>query len=166
MCVWSHYDGWPARVEKGKSGLILMGDLPRKKKYGLIVMGDLPKEKERVVSFFGWPTQRKEWPHSYGWPTQKNNEVVSLWWVTCPMKKILENEWASGLMKTCKGNHTCTVEILKLIFLYFWIFLKYIKNIGQNLDSNKDYPNIGINKILTLIEFGFKFNNFIIQIQK
>jgi hypothetical protein len=71
MCVWSHYDGWPTQnegwsyydgwptqVEKGKSGLILMGDLPRgrvasllwvtypgKKKMenGLILMGDLPK---------------------------------------------------------------------------------------------------------------------------
>ena len=39
---------------------------------GLIVMGDLPKKKERVVSFFGWPTQGEEWPHSYGWPTQVN----------------------------------------------------------------------------------------------
>jgi hypothetical protein len=37
-------------VEKGKSGLIVMGDLPRKKD-GLIVMGDLPKWKmERGVS--------------------------------------------------------------------------------------------------------------------
>jgi len=29
-------------VEKGKSGLILMGDLPREKN-GLIIMGDLPR---------------------------------------------------------------------------------------------------------------------------
>jgi len=29
-------------VEKGKSGLILMGDLPRGKN-GLIIMGDLPR---------------------------------------------------------------------------------------------------------------------------
>jgi len=35
-------DGWPTQVEKGKSRLILMGDLPRGKN-GLIIMGDLPK---------------------------------------------------------------------------------------------------------------------------
>ena len=39
---WSHCDGWPTQVEKGKSGLILMGDLPRGKN-DLIMMGDLPR---------------------------------------------------------------------------------------------------------------------------
>ena len=37
-----------------ENGLILMGDLPRKKNNGLIVMGDLPKWK------------KEEWSHSLG----------------------------------------------------------------------------------------------------
>jgi hypothetical protein len=38
------------RLKNAENGLIVMGDLPRKKN-GLIVMGDLPKWKmERVVS--------------------------------------------------------------------------------------------------------------------
>ena len=48
--LWVTYPG----KKKMENGLILMGDLPRKKNDGLIVMGDLPKWKgERVVSFFG-----------------------------------------------------------------------------------------------------------------
>jgi len=42
-------------VKKGKSGLILMGDLPRGKN-GLIIMGDLPKVKKKDG----------EWSHSNG----------------------------------------------------------------------------------------------------
>jgi hypothetical protein len=34
--------GWPVQVEKRKSGLIVMGDLP-KWRNGLIVMGDLSR---------------------------------------------------------------------------------------------------------------------------
>jgi hypothetical protein len=60
---WSPCNGWPTQGEKRKSGLIVMGDLPRwknglivmgylqRKKDGLIVMDDPPKwKKERVVS--------------------------------------------------------------------------------------------------------------------
>ena len=58
-----------------KSGLIVMGDLPRWKnvKNGLIMMGDLPKWK-------------KWWSHCDGWPTQVEKMMVSLWWVTYPKK--------------------------------------------------------------------------------
>ena len=42
MCVWSHYDGWPARVEKRKSGLILWVTYPGERN-GLIIIGDLPR---------------------------------------------------------------------------------------------------------------------------
>ena len=46
----------PGKKKKMENGLILMGDLPRKKNGGLIVMGDLPKWKGgRVVSFL-WVT--------------------------------------------------------------------------------------------------------------
>jgi len=44
------FSGATCPSEKRKSGLIVMGDLPRWKN-GLIVIGDLPKEKKgRVVS--------------------------------------------------------------------------------------------------------------------
>jgi hypothetical protein len=39
---WSHCNEWPTQVEKKKSDLIVMGDLPRWKN-GLIVMGDQPR---------------------------------------------------------------------------------------------------------------------------
>jgi len=45
---WSHYNGWPIQVEKGKSGLIVMGDLPRGKN-GLIVIGDLPRKNNGLI---------------------------------------------------------------------------------------------------------------------
>ena len=77
MRVWSHYDGWPARVEKGKSGLILWVTYPDKKKDG-------------------------EWSHSYGWPTQKKKYMVSLWWVTCPRKK---EEWSHSLGDLPRGRN-------------------------------------------------------------
>jgi len=45
---WSYCNGWPTQVEKRKSGLIVMGDLPRWKS-GLIVMGDLPRWKNGLI---------------------------------------------------------------------------------------------------------------------
>ena len=50
LFLWVTYPG----KKKMENGLILMGDLPRKKYDGLIVMGDLPKWKG------------EEWFHSYG----------------------------------------------------------------------------------------------------
>jgi len=66
-----YFHGRPAQVEKRKSGLIVMGDLPRWRN-GLIVMGDLPKNGKKVEwsSCNGWPTQVDEWPYCNGWPTQ------------------------------------------------------------------------------------------------
>jgi hypothetical protein len=55
---------WVTYPKEKKSGLIIMGDLPRwKMKSGLIVMGDLPRKR--------W------WSHCDGWPTQRKM-VVSL----------------------------------------------------------------------------------------
>ena len=83
---WSHCDGWPTQVERGKSGLILWVTYPG----------------EGMASFFGWPTQVKkkdgEWSHSLGdlprkngglivmgdLPRWKNGKTVLLWWVTYP----------------------------------------------------------------------------------
>ena len=56
-----------------ENGLILMGDLPRKKNGGLIVMGDLPKWK------------KEEWSHFLGdLPRGRNGLIL---WVTYPGKK-------------------------------------------------------------------------------
>jgi hypothetical protein len=57
-------------VEKIKSGLIVMGDLPRWKN-GLIVMGDLPRKKDGLIVMGDLPRWKKE-------------RVISLYWVTYP----------------------------------------------------------------------------------
>jgi len=62
-----------------KGGLIVMGDLDRRKKNDLIVMGDLPKWKEYKERSHcnWWPTQDKKynkWFHYNGWPAQMENK--------------------------------------------------------------------------------------------
>ena len=79
---WSHSYGWP--TQKRKSGLILMGDLPKggmasflwvtypdeqKMENGLILMGDLPREV---------------WSHCDGWPAQGKRKSGLILWVTYP----------------------------------------------------------------------------------
>ena len=60
-----------------ENGLILMGDLPRKK-YGLIVMGDLPEEKGKSGLIL--------------WVTYPGEGMASFLWVTYPGKK--NGEWS------------------------------------------------------------------------
>ena len=43
--LWVTYPG----KKKMENGLILMGDLPRKKNNGLIVMGDLPRGRNGLI---------------------------------------------------------------------------------------------------------------------
>jgi hypothetical protein len=79
--MWSHYDGWPARMGKGKSGLIIMGDLPRGND-GLIVWVTNPRKI--MVSLYGWRTQEKWWSHCMGDEPKKNDGLIV--WVTYPRK--------------------------------------------------------------------------------
>ena len=69
-------------MEKGKSGLIVMGDLPRGKN-GLIIMGDLPRLKKMKNGLIVWVTfPEKEWSHCMGDLPKKNNGLIV--WVTYP----------------------------------------------------------------------------------
>ena len=109
-------------------------------KCGLIVMGDLPKWKEeRVVSFFGWPTQGKDglilWVTYPGkkkmenglilWVTYPEKMVVSLWWVTYPGGK--RKEWSHSLgdlprgrMASFFGWPTQVKQKWKLVSFFGW----------------------------------------------
>jgi hypothetical protein len=87
-----------------RSGLIVMGDLPRSKntKSGHIVMGDLLRWKkcEKWSHCYGWPNQMKKiwqikkWSHCYGWPTQMKKmwRVISLLCVTYPNGKNMKRD--------------------------------------------------------------------------
>jgi len=70
---WSHYDGWPTQM---KVVVSLWWVTYPDEGGGLIMMGDLPKEKKWSYCD-GWPTQMEDerWSHCYG-------KVVSLLWVT------------------------------------------------------------------------------------
>ena len=76
-----------------KNGLIMMGDLPRWKEYEVRShCNGWPTQvnkRWRMVSFFGWPTQKKLWSHCDGWPTQvERGKSGFILWVTYPGERM------------------------------------------------------------------------------
>ena len=58
---WSHYDGWPTQVEKGRVVSFLWVTYPGGRMASL--------------SWVTYPSKKNgEWSHSNGWPTQKKND--------------------------------------------------------------------------------------------
>jgi hypothetical protein len=96
-----------------ENGLIVMGDLPRKRwwwktKGGLIIMGDLPKKKMmvslwwvtypngkcKVVSLLWvtYPENDERWSHYYGRPTQMEDDGLIMMG-DIPRKMMMVSLW-------------------------------------------------------------------------
>jgi hypothetical protein len=73
---WSHCYGWPTQKTHVKSGLIIMGDLPKWKMMVSLWWVTYPSERWKMKGgshYNGRPTQRKtdeKRSHYNGWPTQ------------------------------------------------------------------------------------------------
>jgi len=85
----SHYDGWPIQMKD--SGLIMMGDLPRKND-GVIVMGDLPRKVMVSLWWVTYPSGKNDGLIMMG-DLPKWKMMVSLWWVTYPEKMMVVSLW-------------------------------------------------------------------------
>jgi hypothetical protein len=106
--------------EKGKSCLIVMGDLP-KWKNDLIVMGDLPRKKnmEKWLRYNGWPTQKNigegSKAHSKGGRVRKRTtqEMVAQkrTWKEVGLENALPEKWWLNGALEMKWVHKGTLEI-------------------------------------------------------
>jgi len=80
---WSHCYGWPTQKTHVKSGLIIMGDLPKWKMMVSLWWVTYPSERWKMKGgshYNGRPTQRKtdeKRSHYNGWPTQMENNKRS-----------------------------------------------------------------------------------------